>query len=200
MADLTFKTEEGKRLQCRDGEDRTEYHEAASGLRVRVSRSGARTWLVAFWAPVAKTTRRLKLGDAGQMPLSKARSAARATLHAVEQEGHDPHAERLVARQREREERKRRAEERELEARDRKRRRSGFGKLCEQYIHERATKPSGRFARRARRNTLNNLRAMLEKHVAPAIGDRPPEDITRADFRRTLERRPGRHTDAPPGG
>jgi integrase len=188
MADLTFQPEDGKRLPCRDGEDRTEYHEPASGLRLRVSRSGARTWLVAFWSPVAKTTRRLKLGDGARMPLSKARAGARAALHSVEQERRDPHAERVVAREREREARRRRAEEREGEARDRARRRIGFGKLCEQYIHERATKASGRFARRARRNTLNNWRSMLEKHVAPVIGDRPPEDITRADFRRTLER------------
>jgi len=188
MADLTFRPDDGKRLPCHDGEDRTEYHEPASGLRLRVSRSGARTWLVAFWSPVAKTTRRLKLGDGARMPLSKARAGARAALHTVEQEGRDPHAERVLERERERVARKRRAEEREAEARDRARRRIGFGKLCEQYLHERATKPSGRFARRARPNTLNNWRAMLENHVAPVIGDRPPEEMTRADFRRTLER------------
>lgn len=41
MADLTFKPDDGKRLLCREGEERTEYHEAASGLRLRVSSSGA---------------------------------------------------------------------------------------------------------------------------------------------------------------
>ena len=68
LGDLTFKPDDGKRLPCREGEDRTEYLERATGLRLRVSRSGSRTWLVAFWSPVAKTTRRLKLGDAAVMP------------------------------------------------------------------------------------------------------------------------------------
>lgn len=186
-AELTFKPDDGKALACREGEERSEYHESASGLRLRVTRQGARTWFITYWSPTVKTARRLKLGDAFAMPLAEARREARKALHAVEQEARDPHAERLAARQREREERKRRAEERERVASDRARRRIGFGKLCEQYIHERSTKPSGRFSRRARPNTVNNWRAMLQNHVAPVIGSRPPEEMTRGDFRRTLE-------------
>jgi integrase len=188
MADLTsFKPEDGKRLPCGDSEERTEYREPASGLRLRVSRSGARTWLVTYWSPAAKTTRRLKLGDGALMPLSKARAAARAILHAVEQEGRDPASERVATRLLEREERRRRAEERRQAARDRARRSVSFGKLCREYVEYRRTTPSGKYERPARPNTLATWESMLKNHILPTIGDRPPEDITSEDFLRVLE-------------
>ena len=183
-----LRPDDGKTLPCHPGTRRTEYTEAASGLRLRVTKDEARAWYVIFWSPTAKTARRLKLGEAATMPLADARKTARAALHAAENEGRDPHAERLAAREREREERKRRAEERQAQARDRDRRRVSFVSVCESYIKERATKPSGPRGRKLRPNTLANYRCTLSNHVEPALGDRAPEDITRAHLRRLMER------------
>lgn len=161
VVEMVFKPGDGSRLPCREGTARTEYREPASGLRLRVSRTGARTWSVVFWSPLAKTTRRFKLGNAATMPLSKARVAARAALHAVEQEGRDPQAERVAAGQREREERKHRAEERGRAAEQRRRRGVTFGQLCDKYVEHRRTTASGKFNRTARKNTLNAWSGIL---------------------------------------
>jgi hypothetical protein len=83
---VTFGPVDAKRLACRPSDDRPEYLEVASGLRLRVTKKGARSWAVAYWSPVTKNTRRLKIGDAAKMPLSKARAAARAALHGVAEE------------------------------------------------------------------------------------------------------------------
>lgn len=98
----TFRPDDGKTLPAREGQERTEYYEPASGLRLRVTRRGARTWLVLFWSRSAGRTRRLTLGNATEMPLKKAREAARAALVAVDGEGRDPYAERLARRHEER--------------------------------------------------------------------------------------------------
>jgi len=180
----TFKPEDGKRLPCREGEDRTEYHERSTGLRLRVSRSGARTWLVVFWSPIAKTARRLKLGDGAVMPLKKARAAARTALHAIEKEGRDPYAERLARREQEREARKRRSEERRQAAEQRSR--ATFGKLISSYIEHRRTTP-GKFKRPARPTTLRNWKGMLPKYILPKIGNLRPENIGAEDFLHVLE-------------
>ena len=185
--DLTFRRDDGKRLPCRDGEDRTEYLELASRLRLRVTRAGARTWSVVYWSPLAKTTRRYKLGNAAQMPLSKARAAARATLAAVETQRRDPHAEDAAESQRQRDDRQRRTGERRRAAEDRKRRGVTFGALCRQYVEHRRTTPSGKYNRPARPNTLAAWSGMLNNYVLPALEDQPPEDITSEDFLRVLE-------------
>jgi len=182
-----FGPEDGKQLPCRAGKDRTEYREPGSGLRLRVSAKGARTWLVAYWSPVGKTARRLKLGDAKTMPLSKARSAARAALTAVGEEGRDPHADRIQRREDEREERKRRAEDRRRAAQERSRRSVTFGRLAKDYVEYRRTTPSGKYKRPARRTTLLQWDGMLRNHVIPTIGDLPPEDVTSEDFLHTQE-------------
>jgi integrase len=186
MPDLNFKTDDGRRLQCRAGEERTEYVEVASGLRLRVTRTGARTWAVAYWSPLAKTTRRLKLGDAGTMPLSAARSAARAALHAVEREGRDPQAERVADRLQERQDRIRRAEDRRQANADRKLR-ATFGAVCREYVEHRRSTPSGKYNRRARSTTLAAWSGILGNYIAPAIGDRLPRDLTREEFIDVLE-------------
>jgi integrase len=152
-----------------------------------VTDKGARTWCAAFWSPLAKTTRRLTIGDAASMPLAKARAEARGIMHAVEAEGRDPYAERLTAAAREREERRRKADERRREAEERARRSVTFGTLCRAYIEHRRTVPSGRFKRTARPNTLNVWEGMLSNHILPNVGDMAPEDITAEDFVRVLE-------------
>src|SRR5258708_7731041 len=187
MIDLTFKPDDGKRLPCRDGKDRTEYHETASGLRLRVTRVGSRTWGVTYYTALAKTTRRLKLGNAATMPLSKARAAARAALHAVNEEGRDPQAERVADRAQERQERAQRAEARRLAAEERKRGHVTFGAVCREYVEARRTTPSGKYNRRARPNTLRNWSSILKGWILPAIGDRSPKDITREDVIDVLE-------------
>jgi hypothetical protein len=105
-----FVPGDGARLPCLDGR-RTEYREPATGLRLRVTPEGARSWAVCFWSALAKTQRRLKLGDAARVPLSRARRLARAALTAVD-EGRDPFAERQATRDVERVKRAERAEER----------------------------------------------------------------------------------------
>lgn len=187
MPDVTFQPEDGKRLPCRDGEERTEYLEIASGLRLRVSRSGSRSWAVVYWTALAKTTRRLKLGNAAKMPLSKARAAARAALHAVNEEGRDPQAERVAERVQERLQRSQRAEARRLAAEERKRGHVTFGAVCREYVEARRTTPSGKYNRRARPNTLTNWSSMLKNYILPAIGDRSPKEITREDVIAVLE-------------
>jgi integrase len=186
---VTFGPADAKRLPCRPGDERTEYLEVASGLRLRVTRAGARTWAVAYWSPVTKTTRRLKIGDAATMPLSKARAAARAALHGVAEEARDPYAERVAARERERAERARRAEERRRTSaeRERRSRQRTFGHVLERYVAERRTTASGRFNRPASKNTLLNWSASLKLYVLPAIGSRQPHTITAEDLLSVLE-------------
>jgi integrase len=186
MPDVTFGPHDGRRLLCREGDARTEYTEKASGLRLRVTRAGARSWSVAYWSPAAKTARRVKLGDASRMPLAKARAAARAALYAVEEEGRDPAADRAAARLQEREERRRRSEQRQAAA-EARRNRMTFGALCRAYVEHRRTTTSGRFNRPARRNTLLNWRLMLEHHVYPKLEKRPVETVTSEDFLEVLE-------------
>src|SRR5713226_9549746 len=140
--EVTFKPDDGKRLPCRPGEERTEYHEPGSGLRLRVTGGGARTWSVTFWSPVAKIPRRRRLGDAALMPVSKARAAARDAIHPVEQEGRDPYGDRLTQRAQERDAREHRAEERRAATADRGRRSVTFGRLAKDYVEYRRTTPS----------------------------------------------------------
>lgn len=187
VVELTFRAGDGARLPCRAGQERTEYRETATGLRLRVTGKGARTWSMVYWSPLVRTTRRYRIGDGALMPLSQARARARAVLHAVEQEARDPQAEREAAGQREREERVRRAEGRRLAAAARQRRKTTFGQLCAQYVEHRRTSASGRRNRPARPNTLIAWASMLKNHVLPTIGDRPPEDITSEHFVRVLE-------------
>jgi integrase len=183
---VTFRPDDGKRLSCRAGEDRTEYVERETGLRMRVTRQGARSWSVAYYAPSSKATRRFKLGDASRMPLSKAREAARAALHAVEREGLDPAAVRAVDGERQREERRRRLQEQRA-ARARARGRMTFGALARAYVEHRRTTRSGRFKRPARPNTLVNWRGILRLHVMPLLESRAVETITGDDFRDVLD-------------
>jgi integrase len=182
--DLTFRAGDGKRLPCRDREQRTEYVETASGLRLRVTRSGARSWCIAYWSRVAKTTRRLKLGDAAVMPLSKARTAARAALAAVETQGRDPYAERAAQASQEREERRRRAEAR-LQARTR--RAPTVAAVCRAYIEHRAALPSGRFGRPARPYTVSLWNGLVRNHVEPSIGGSRSDRVTPEDIVGALE-------------
>lgn len=186
VVELTFKAGDGARLLCREGEGRTEYREAATGLRLRVTSKGARAWSIVYWSPLVRTTRRYRIGDGALMPLSQARARARSVLHAVEQEGRDPQAERVAAGAKEREARKVRAEARRLAAEDRRRRGVTFGKLCGEYVEERRTTASGRYNRPAAKNTLNSWRPMLNHYILPALGDRPPEDITSEHFHDVL--------------
>src|SRR5688572_21310410 len=95
-----FQPDDGTRLPCRNGR-RTEYHEPATGLRLRVSPTGARSWAVSYWSPITKVQRRLRLGDAASVPLSKARVLARARLAEVDA-GRDPFIDRAGQRDAER--------------------------------------------------------------------------------------------------
>ena len=183
----TFRPDDGKTLPCRPGEARTEYLEPGSGLRLRVTAAGARAWTVVYYAPAAKTTRRMRLGDAAVMPLARARRLARAAMTAVE-DGHDPYAGRLAARLQNIEERRGRVEERRRQAKDRARRAVTFGKLCADYVEWRRTTPGGRYRRPASPRTLAQWDGILRLHVLPVVGETPAEELTREDFVRVLER------------
>ena len=182
-----FKPKDGERLPCRPGLARTEYVETASGLRLRVTASGARAWSVVFWSPTARTSRRLKLGDAASMPLAAARASARKALHEVEHGGRDPYADRLAAREREQAVRRQRAEDRRRTTEERSRREVTFGSVCREYVKHRRTLPGGKYGRTARPRTLSLWDSMLRVHVEPVIGDRAPEDLRREDLVRVLE-------------
>ena len=183
----SFGAKDGQRLGAMPGEVRSEYIEKPTGLRLRVTAKGARSWLVVYWSAQAKNTRRLKLGDASTMPLSKARAAARAALHAVEQEGRDPYAEQVASRIQEREQRKARAVERSAAKAESKRKRMTFGAICSAFIEARRTIPGGRHGRLAAKRSLQIWESILRRYVAPAIGDRQPESITEEDIIVTLE-------------
>ncbi len=192
LHDASFKANDGTRLRCDPGEARTEFVERATGLRLRVTVGGARTWSVAYWAAAARTARRLRLGDAEKMPLSQARKLARRALAAVDA-GDDPYVERLAERQKEREARRQQAEERRQkaektrrEAEERKRRTVTVEKLCREYVEFRKTTPAGRLGRVARPNTLVNWDSMLRLHVMPRLGAIPAEGLTPADVTEAL--------------
>ncbi|HVO10491.1 MAG TPA: integrase arm-type DNA-binding domain-containing protein, partial [Vicinamibacteria bacterium] len=180
-----FRPNDGKTLPALHGR-RTEYREQASGLRLRVTPGDARSWLVSYWSPTAKAQRRLKLGDAAEMKLGRARALARAALTAVS-EGRDPFAERTATREQERAHRRQRAAERQQRAAARARRAVTFGKLCGEYVEWRTITPSGRFRRPASPRTLAEWRSIQKLHVLPLVGDIAVEDLTRDDFVRVLE-------------
>jgi len=181
-----FEPGDGRTLPCISGR-RTEYHEPASGLRLRVTPTGARSWLVSFWSPTAKTQRRLKLGDAARMALSDARKAARDARTAVDK-GRDPFLERSGLREQERGQRRQRAEERRQAVAERARRAMTFGDLCDAYVEWRRTMPGGRYKRPASPRTLVEWECMLKLHVRPIVGAVSVEDVTRDAFVRVLER------------
>lgn len=82
-----FSPADGTRLPC-PGRGRVEYHERSSGLRLRVTATGARSWVMCFWSPVAKVQRRLKLGDrraARALPLRSHRAEADRALRRAAQ-------------------------------------------------------------------------------------------------------------------
>jgi integrase len=183
--EFVFAPGDGVRLPC-PGRDRVEYHEPASGLRLRVTATGARSWVVSFWSPVAKVQRRLKLGDPARVDLSKARRLARAALAAVG-EGRDPYLERQVVREKELEGRAQRVAGRRLRAEERARRSVTFGAICRSYVEWRRTTPSGRYKRPASPRTLAFWDSVLRLHVLPLVGEVPPEDLKTDHFVRVLE-------------
>jgi integrase len=147
---------------------------------------GARAWAVSFWSPVAKTQRRLKLGDPTKLDLSKARQLARVALAAVA-EGRDPYLERQATRERELQARQARAEERQRRKEDRSRRATSFGDVCRAYVEWRRTTPGGKYKRVASPRTLEFWSSVLKLYVLPLVGDTAPEDMRADDFVRVLE-------------
>ena len=63
------------------------------GLRIRITPTGTRTWLLGARDPLGKP-RRYQIGSYPAMGISAARNAARALHHKVKQEGADPIAEK----------------------------------------------------------------------------------------------------------
>jgi integrase len=183
----SFGVHDGERLGVMTGEERSEYVEVPTRLRLRVTKNGARSWLVVYWSSVAKNTRRMTFGDAATMPLKEARAQARAALHAVEKEGRDPYAEKLASREQEREQRKARAAERIAARAASKRRRMTFGAICSAFIEHRRSTPGGRHGRTAAKRSLQAWESILRRYVAPTFGNLPPEAITEEDVTATLE-------------
>jgi integrase len=183
--EFVFAPADGSRLPC-PHRGVTEYIEESTGLRLRVTARGARAWYVSYWSPVAKTQRRLKLGNAATVKLSEARGLARAALEAVDRGG-DPYFDRRGARELERQVRRERAGERHRRALERRRRVVKFADVCDSYVEWRRTMPGGRFKRKASPRTLDNWQAYL-KHISPVVGETPVEDITVDVFVRVLER------------
>ncbi|HKZ31851.1 MAG TPA: Arm DNA-binding domain-containing protein, partial [Vicinamibacteria bacterium] len=181
--EFVFAPYDGARLPC-PGRGRVEYHEQASGLRLRVTAAGARSWVVSYWSPVAKVQRRLKLGYPSKLELAKARKLAHAALTAVGQ-GRDPYLERQG--ERELQARLERAEERKRRAAARARRSVTFGDVCRAYVQWRSTTPGGRFKRPASQRTLEFWSSVLKLYILPLVGDTPPEDLKTDDFVRVLQ-------------
>jgi integrase len=182
---FVFAPADGTRLPC-PGRGRVEYHEPSSGLRLRVTAAGARSWVVCFWSPVAKVQRRLKLGDPARVDLSKARRLARTALVAVG-EGRDPYLERRATRERELAERAERAVERRQQAEERRHRSTTFGDVCRRYVEWRRTTPGGRYRRPASPRTLSFWDSELRLHILPLVGNLPPEDVRTDHFVRVLD-------------
>jgi hypothetical protein len=184
--ETSFRPDDGRTLPCAPGRARSEFVERGSGLRLTVTAAGARAWSVAYYSSHAGFTRRLRLGDASRMSLASARAAARKALHAAQDEGRDPHVERLAERERVREERRRRAEERRVAA-ERRRRRLTVGELVESYIRHRRRVPSGKYGRVVRAQTVALWRGMLRNHVRPVLGERLVESVRLEDVLDLLE-------------
>jgi len=195
---LEFGPHDGQRLKAKPGQERTEYVEQASGLRLTVTANGARTWSVAYWSPTAKTSRRLKLGDAETMPLKEARKQARAYRTAVEQEGRDPFAERQERLGQERQERQQRAQERQAKAQARKRTRT-MERLCLDFIEHRRTTPGGLYGRVARPNTIDRWNELVRLYVSAegSIGSVTPDRLTKGQVVAMLERAARRGSSVP---
>jgi integrase len=76
-----------------DGNRRELSDAGCRGLRIRITPTGARTWLLGARDRLGKA-RRFQLGSYPTMGISDARNAARAMHHKVKQEGVDPIAEK----------------------------------------------------------------------------------------------------------
>jgi len=183
----TFAPQDGRRLACRVPKSRTEYLEVASGLRLRVTAAGARSWSACYYSPTTRSWRRVRLGDAATMPLARARELARATLHAVEAEGRDPAAERRQDQAQEIEARRQRAEGRRAAVAARAMRRHSFVELVRNYVEFRRTTPSGRFKRPASKMTLANWSSLMRVYVEPLFGDKRPHELRPAHFLEAVE-------------
>lgn len=85
-------------LTCDEGrKDRLVFDDAVRGLGVRISKSGAKTFLVQYRDPTG-SKRRLPLGAWGSITLEQARQAARAALGNAAK-GRDPFTERKAAKE-----------------------------------------------------------------------------------------------------
>jgi integrase len=139
---------------------RSEYlDEILTGLRLRVSPSGARTFGVAYFRQ--GKLRRYTIGRTPPLSLADARDIARRIL-ADATKGADPEGEKLAAR------RKRSAGS------------MTFGTLCERFLDEAKTKDNLPL----RSTTLYNWRNIARGEILPALGKMAPEEITRNEIRR----------------
>jgi integrase len=128
--------------QVADGRDRIVFDRQVSGLGLRVTLAGTRIWVAQ--AMVAGRKRRITVGYAPAMSLSKAREEARQTLAAMHG-GIDPTAER-------------KARQRASEART-----ISIGELAERWMAD-VVIP------KLKPRTAFDYKQLLAKHILPALG------------------------------
>jgi integrase len=128
------------------------------GFTLRVSPSGSRTFGVRYF--LNGKVQRYTIGPTPPLTLAVARDLARRVL-ADATKGADPQAEKVAARQK-----------RTLGT-------ITLGSLCDRFLSEGKNKDNLPL----RPSTLYNWRNIMNAEIAPALGGRAPEEITRRDVR-----------------
>ena len=162
--------------ECPPGRDRHElWDTVSSGLVLRVSKSGAKSWYAIYRSPITNRQTKLWLGNVKEteasvgLTLVGARSEnlrAQADVDA----GRDPRIER---------ERQQAEERKRLEAERMERSQATFRALVDEYFQDKQGLRPG---------SLKSYRSVLDHEILPTLGDKLAREITALDFEVVVER------------
>ena len=165
-----------KTASCAPGQDRREWWDAIStGLVLRVTENGVKTWYAIFRSPVTNKQTKLRLGDvkltdaSNGLTLAQARSENIAVQNDVSA-GRDPRIEREKAQALERA---------RLEAERAERSQATFKALTDEYVTEKQGLRPG---------TIKSYKSALDHEILPALGNKLAREITALDFEVIVER------------
>jgi integrase len=165
-----------KAAACAKGTDRCEPWDAVStGLVLRVTEAGAKSWYAIYRSPVTSKQTKLRLGDVkttdamAGLTLAEARSTNIQVQSDVDA-GRDPRIERERAQAEER---------RRLEAQRQESAMATFRALVNEYLAEKQSLRAG---------TIKSYQSALDNDILPALGHKLVREITALDFEVVIER------------
>ena len=162
--------------KCPPGNGRREWWDSVStGLVLRVTESGAKSWYAIYRSPVTNKQTKLRLGDVKETDASNGLTLAQARSENVKVQGgvdarRDPRIERARAQ----------AEERQrLDAERHERSHATFSALVDDYLAEKQGLRPG---------TLKTYRSVLDREILPALSNKLVREVTALDLEALIER------------